>query len=139
MPPRFWGRFTCQAGGNWDHPITGDTFHDAEQLGRYYLAHALAAFDLMGADPDLEAARTVLTWIQRTGAPTFTRRDAFTVLRSNRFPKVTDLDPALTLLTEHGHIRLGDSPTNGKRGRQTVVYEVHPCHAETAETAETQT
>jgi replicative DNA helicase len=92
------GHAGTAGGGNWGQPIPGDTFHNAEQLGRYYLAHALAAFDLMGADPDLEAARTVLAWITRTAAPTFTRRDAFNALRSNRFPKVTALDPALTLL-----------------------------------------
>jgi replicative DNA helicase len=125
-------------GRGWDQPIGADTFGRAEQLGRYYLAHALTAFDLMGADDELDNARAVLAWITRTGAAAFTRRDAFNALRSRRFPKVTDLYPALTLLTDHGHIRLGHSPTAGRRGRQTVAYEVHPCHAQNAENAETQ-
>jgi replicative DNA helicase len=113
-------------GSNWDQPITAATFGNAERIGRYYLAHAHAVFDYMGADPDLDNARTVLAWINRTGTPTFTRRDAFYALRSTRFPKVAELDPALALLTEHGHIRPVLATANPKGGRPSAAYQVHP-------------
>jgi replicative DNA helicase len=113
-------------GSNFDHPIAADTFDRAEQLGRYYLAHALAAFDLMGADPDIDNTRAVLAWITRAGAATFTRRDAFNALRGRRFPKVTDLDPALALLTEHGHIRPAPTAPSPRGGRPSLTYQVHP-------------
>jgi predicted DNA-binding transcriptional regulator AlpA len=100
-------------------------------------------------------AVAALTWIHRTGTPTFTRRDAFNALRNNRFPKVADLDPAFALLVDHGrttapphhrttapphhrttapphhrttappHHRT-TAPANTKGGRPSVNYQVHP-------------
>jgi replicative DNA helicase len=83
-------------------------------------------FDLMGADPDLDDARHILDWIARTGRPSFTRRDLFNELRSQRFAKVTALDPGLELLQEHGHIREQAAEKNPRGGRPSVGYDVHP-------------
>ncbi|TDW88781.1 YfjI family protein [Kribbella sp. VKM Ac-2566] len=109
-------------------PITADTMRAAENVGRYYLDHALAVYDLMGrSDPDLDDAREVLTWITKHGHPTFTRRDALRALQGRtRFAVAADLDPALSLLTDHGHIRPKTPETTGKRGRPSTAYEVHP-------------
>ncbi|TDW65615.1 YfjI family protein [Kribbella pratensis] len=107
-------------------PITADTIRDAEQIGRYYLDHALAVYDLMGrSDPDLDDARALLDWIRKHGHHTFTRRDA---LRANRarFATAKDLTPALELLTDHGHIRPKPTPTSSKGGRPSDTYQVHP-------------
>jgi replicative DNA helicase len=130
-------------GGNlrdgWARPITPNTIAAASQLGHYYLGHALAVFDLMGADPLIDHARHVLDWITRTGAAQFTRRDAFTALKSARFRKVTDLDPALDLLEQHGHIRRREAPPRQGAGRPPApAYDVHPRSAESAESAESQ-
>ena len=38
-------------------------------------AHALAVFDLFGADPALDGARVILRWIEREGKSDFTFRD----------------------------------------------------------------
>lgn len=109
-------------------PITADTMRAAEQIGRYYLDHALAVYDLMGrSDPDLDDAREILAWITKHGHTTFTRRDALRSLQGRtRFTTATDLDPALTILTDHGHIRPKTPETTGKRGRPSTAYEVHP-------------
>lgn len=114
----------------YNQPISPETMAAAEHLGRYYLAHALAVFDLMGrTDPDLDDARHVLDWITRTQRDHFTRRDLFNAIRGQRFAKVTDVNPALDLLTEHGHIRERPTTTagiGGKGGRPSVAYDVHP-------------
>ncbi|WP_432882584.1 YfjI family protein [Kribbella sp. CA-245084] len=109
-------------------PITADTMRAAENVGRYYLDHALAVYDLMGrSDPDLDDAREVLTWLTKHGHTTFTRRDALRSLQGRtRFATAADLDPALTILTDHGHIRPKTPETTGKRGRPSTAYEVHP-------------
>lgn len=112
-------------------PITADNMHAAERVGRYYLDHALAVYDLMGrSHPDLDDARCVLDWItkfcDRTGRDTFARRDALRGLQSNRFPAAEDLEPALKLLVEHGHIRPKTAEKNSKGGRPSHTYEVHP-------------
>jgi replicative DNA helicase len=109
-------------------PITADTMRAAERVGRYYLDHALAVYDLMGrSHPDLDDARELLTWITKHGHPTFTRRDALRALQGRtRFTTAADLDPALNVLTDHGHIRLKTSDGKPGRGRPSATYEVHP-------------
>ena len=107
-------------------PITGDTMRAAEQIGRYYLDHALAAFDLMGnADPTREDAQHVLSWILRQHHTDFTQRQAHIAVRS-RVQKVADLEPALDLLADHGYIAPRPADPNRGRGRPTVIYDVNP-------------
>ncbi len=110
----------------WGRPIEATTLDDAARLARYYLNHALAVFDLMGADPLIDDARHLLDWITRTGANTFTRRDAHNPNRA-RFAKAGDLDPALALLTEHGWIQpLDPAPRPGLGRPPSPRYVVHP-------------
>ncbi|PRX61426.1 uncharacterized protein DUF3987 [Nonomuraea fuscirosea] len=108
-------------------PITTDTVNAAITLGQYFTAHALATFDAMGADPDLEAARVVHAWLHRTGTARFTVREAFTALPRNRFRKVTELEPALDLLEQLGWIRREpEPPRTGPGRRPSPAYAVHP-------------
>jgi len=119
----------------WAAPISTDTMTNAVTIGRYLSEHAVAVFDLMGADPEIEKAGVVLRWIKRAGVSTFTRRDAFRGVTGSRFPKVDDLDPALGLLEGHGWIRTSPLPLGPKPpGRPpSPVYEVHPMGAELTE------
>ena len=81
----------------------------------------------MGADPRLEDARTVHAWIERTRPEQFTRRDAFRAMPRGRFRKVTDLDPALDILEQHGWIRLCQTADHRSPGRPpSPVYDVQP-------------
>lgn len=104
----------------WRQPITADTLDAAAKLGNYFTVHALAAFDSMGADPDLDAARVILDWLTKNRVATFTRRDIYRPLH-RRFRKATDLDPGLRVLAEHGWIRELDN----ERSR-TSTYLTHP-------------
>ncbi len=115
-------------------PITAATIEAAARLGTYYLGHALAVFDLMGADPMIEHARAALEWIVRRD--TFTRRDLFTAIRRGRFRKVTELDPVLDLLSAHGFIRPGPAPPPTGGRPASPPYEVHPRAAEAAQAAQ---
>ena len=110
----------------WDQPISTDTVADAARLGHYYLAHALAVFDLMDTDPTLDRARTILAWITRTQTLRFTRRELLAQLHSSRFRKNADLDAPLHLLERHGYIRPGPAPapTGGRPAARP--YDVHP-------------
>lgn len=103
--------------GTWNHPITTDTFACARQVGDYFLTHAQAAYDLIGADPDLADARALRDWIARTGIHRFTARDAVQALRP-RFRKVADTEPGLRVLETHGWIRrLPSAPRASAAGR----------------------
>ena len=61
----------------WARPVDADTLPGAIRLAGYPVEHALAVFDLMGADPRIDDARWLLDWIARTGHKQFTRRDAY--------------------------------------------------------------
>ena len=92
----------------WAQPISADTFAAAIRLADYLIEHARAVFDLMGADPRTDDARWLLDWIGRTNQVQFSRRDAHRAAPRGRFPKATDLEPALRLLEEHGYLRRVD-------------------------------
>jgi hypothetical protein len=100
----------------WARPIGADTFADAIRLAGYLVEHARAVFDLMGADPHTDDAHWLLDWINRTGRTQFTRREAHAAAARGRFRKATDLEPALTLLEEHGWLRRVDADPPGPRG-----------------------
>jgi hypothetical protein len=102
----------------WARPIGADTFAGAIRLADYLTDHARAVFDLMGADPRVDDARWLLDWIARTGRTQFSRRDAHVAAPHGRFPKATDLEPALRLLEEHGYLRRVDpEPSRAPHGR----------------------
>jgi replicative DNA helicase len=124
----------------WTQPIGADTFAGAVRLASYLIEHAQAVFDLMGADPQVDDARRLLDWITRTGRSQFTRRDAHQAAPRGRFPKATDLDPALRLLEEHGWLRRVDAdPVGPKGGRPpSPRFLVNPLPRATEPTQPTQ-
>lgn len=95
----------------------------AVALGRYFLAHALAAFEQMGADGTLDAAKAVAPWVCDQEA--FTRRDLHQAHRS-RFPKAADVDPVLELFKAHGWVRQRPQPRPRGGRPPSPVYDVNP-------------
>ena len=127
----------------WARPISADTLTSAIWLADYLIEHARAVFDLMGADPRLDDARWLLDWITRTNRTQFTRRDAHKAAPRGRFPKATDLEPALSLLQEHGYLRRVDpQPSRDPHGRgrppsPRFLVNPSPRATETTETTKT--
>ena len=99
----------------WGRPIEADTVESAITIAEYLAAHALAVFDLMGADPVVADARAIVGWLERTNAETFTRRECHRALES-RFTKSADLDPALTLLEDRGWVRRTETVGASSKG-----------------------
>jgi replicative DNA helicase len=123
----------------WARPISADIFAGAIRLAGYLVQHARAVFDLMGADSRVDDGRWLLDWIGRTNQVQFSRRDAHQAARG-RFRKATDLEPALSLLEEHGWLRRVDPEPSGDpygRGRPASPrFLVNPLHP-SSETTET--
>lgn len=109
----------------WSSPVTAATVEHAVTLARYWLAHALVAFQVMGADQALDLARAVAGWVSDRSS--FTRREIFNDHRS-KFPRAADVDPVLARLEEHGWIRRCPDPDRtGKRGRPPApTFDVNP-------------
>jgi hypothetical protein len=110
----------------WALCIGEDTMRSAITLGRYFIAHALVTFGEMGADPKLEMARHLLSWIGRQRRSCLTRRELFEGTKG-RFREVVAMDPAIAVLLDHGFIRQRPSPPRDGPGRPpSSVYEVNP-------------
>jgi replicative DNA helicase len=124
----------------WTQPISPNTLAGAARLADYLVEHARAVFDLMGADPRTDDARWLLDWISHTGQAQFTRRDAHHAAPRGRFPKATDLDPALALLEEHGWLRRVDADSPGPKGGRppSPRFLVNPLHPPTEPTQPTK-
>ncbi|OPX86078.1 MAG: hypothetical protein A4E53_03284 [Pelotomaculum sp. PtaB.Bin104] len=125
----------------WSIPVGVKTVEGAVTLARDYLIyHAKAAFAEMGSNPNIEAARCVLDWINRTSKEKFNKRELFNGVRGQKkFSQVKDLDPALSILIEHCYIRvLPGGRERGQMGRSPgAVYEVNP-YAQNTQKAQNQ-
>ena len=99
------------------------TMNRALKLSFVLANHALAAFDLMGTDKSLEAARTVWRWVERHRHTSFRARDCFSALKGS-FQRMTNIQPAFEVLCERNHLIEATQPAT--RGRPSKVFTVHP-------------
>lgn len=107
-------------------PISDRTVQAAIKIGHYLIPHAKAAFQQMGADPEVEAAKHVLRWIERSGRKDFSKRDAFQGTKG-RFKRVEKLEPALEILAKHDYIRELPRRTEPGPGRKkSPTFRVNP-------------
>lgn len=117
--------------------IGEDPMRRALRIGEFLCAHARIAFDLMEADPIARQARYILAWIQRTGAVSFTLREAYQPLRAG-FKAPAELIPPLDLLVEHEVIRpRSDTPRSGRGRLPSPTFDVNPgIHAQKSQNSE---
>jgi hypothetical protein len=87
--------------------------------------HALAVFNMMGADPDIEGAKRVWRWIEAGRGRSFTARDCFQSLKGS-FKKMEALNPALAVLVERAYIFAVDAETGGPGRKPSPSYQVNP-------------
>jgi len=109
----------------WTIQISGQTMRKAIDLGRYLIPHAQAAFNEMGADPEIDAARYLLDWMITRGITKTSKRDLFQGTKG-RFKRVKALDPALTILEERGFIRQAKADKEGPGRKPSPIYELNP-------------
>jgi hypothetical protein len=108
----------------WSIPIELTTMEKALTLMAVLADHALRAFEVMAANPDLEKAKKILAWVQRKGLKTFTQRDCHHDLQGT-FRRTEDLKPGMEVLKERYIIRQTTVGRNGP-GRSSAVFEVNP-------------
>jgi putative DNA primase/helicase len=110
--------------GPQNHLISKATMETALEIMVVLEEHAIAAFELMKANPDVEDGKKILKWIQRNGKRVFSQRDCHNRLQGS-FQRVGDLEPGLSVLVERSFIRALSRESN-RPGRPSVKYEVHP-------------
>lgn len=105
--------------------IDGKTMDGAIQIARYYIAHAKAAFALMGADAVVKQCKYVLAAIKEKHLERFNTRDIMRLCRS--FKRAEDLQPVLNRLEDYGYIAVEDpKPYSGKGRPPAQMYLVNP-------------
>lgn len=102
--------------------ISLDDMSAALRMAEVLSAHALAVFDLMGADPALDGARVVLRWIEREGKAEFTFRDCH-YAHKTRYKRAAELEPIIDVLIERHFIR---SRVVKVAHRPSRILEVNP-------------
>ena len=105
--------------------VDQETMEHAVIIGRYFLAHAKAAYSLMGADTVNKDARHLLSFIKRERLAEFSRRDAMRLCRS--FKTADSLQPVLNRLCEYGYIAVKpQEPTSGIGRHPSEIYVTNP-------------
>ncbi|SNX60696.1 Protein of unknown function [Nitrosomonas ureae] len=106
----------------WEKEIGIEDMNAAIRMADALSIHALAVFDLMGADPALDGARVILRWIKRQGYPEFTFRDCH-YAHKTRYKRTADLEPAIEVLIERYFIRQRVAKVPHRPSR---IFEVNP-------------
>lgn len=110
--------------GPWEYAIGPDDINSAIKVAQILGAHALKAFDLMKADPNMQNARKVLNWLKRCPQSQFKLRDCHYALKK-RFKKVEELEAALKILEDMNYIQSTSYETSQK-GRPSRTYLANP-------------
>jgi len=125
---RIAGLFHCYShAGSRPHQykLNIETMNWALSLSRKLSRHAIEAYDVMAADPEIEGARKVLHWIATTGVESFTLRDCHYALKGT-FRKRAELDPAIQILSERCYVRRAAMPEKRSAGRPSEAFNVNP-------------
>lgn len=108
-------------------PVEVECVAAAIKIAEYCIPHARMALGIIHRDGRTDAAKRLLSWIKRNGAPEFTRREVHQGLRgSQEFQHPESLDPPLDLLESHEYLRRRRPPRTRKAGRPKVIYDVNP-------------
>ncbi len=107
-------------GAPWSEEISATTMAHALEIMAAVARHSLVAFDLMGADETIAAARKVWEWIKRGRHDTFTAREAYNALKGS-YPRMANIHAALDVLAERGYLDIAQPKRTGSPGRPTSV------------------
>lgn len=114
------------AGGPIPEKVEEEDMAAALEMASRLTVHAMAAFEMMGADPEIEATKHILAWMKRDLPEKFTARECHRALRG-RYPKMEQIRPGLEILHERGFIFPIISGSTKAVGRPaSISYRVNP-------------
>lgn len=113
--------------------LNADTVNDAVQIGDYYRACAIQAFDVMQTDQATADAAYLAEKLSHIDGDTVSARDLHRASRG-RFKTRADLEPALTRLVEHDYLQPLPMPEKSTAGRPpSPLYEINNLWTERTE------
>ncbi len=107
------------------HPLAGETMRAALSVAVILADHAKAAYSLMGSNPAMECALSIVRWVVRDRVEQFSGRDALRAVRG-RFPTMGLVNPGLELLEERAFIRQAEASHTGPGRKPSAVYVTNP-------------
>lgn len=94
--------------------VSEETMANAIRLGRYFLSHALAVFDVIPENEMYKQADRILKMVREKSLSEFDRRLAMRNCRT--FKTVSEIQPVLDFLEDYGYIlRMPEKPTSTGR------------------------
>ena len=103
--------------------VSLDTMNRAIKIGKYFMAHALCAYSIMGADRTLRGAKQILKRLRNQDKRELSKYDLFRLCRGE-FAKADDAKPSIDLLVEYGYLaeRTCSASTGGRpRGSRYLL------------------
>ena len=100
-------------------PISPEVMAGATSIAEFLSAHAVAAYQVMGANEDYENARYLWGRIQRSGQNEMSKRDLFRLCKG-KFKRVEDMDSALQTLITMGYVREMELSTGGRPTKKLI-------------------
>lgn len=106
-----------------------DTMRSAIEIGKYYLEHSKAAFDIMGLSdpPEVQDAKYIISRLEQNDfndkndkINSISKRDALRMCQ--RFKTLEEMEPGLRCLEEHGYIAIVPEEKKGPGRRSEKIY-----------------
>lgn len=105
--------------------VDGQTMHNAIRLGRYFLNHAQAVFNVLPENAMFQNAHKILKMVSDKGLKESSRRTA--MRNCQTFRRVEEIQPVLDFLEDYGYIATVESPPTYGKGRPPMPkYTVNP-------------
>ena len=93
-------------------------------IGEYFLEHAKAAYQLMGADEATDQCKYILRQLQKSQPETITVRDIMRICK--KFKTAESVQTPLTRLCEYGYLREMQFDYSGNGRPQSKSWEINP-------------
>ena len=104
-------------------PISPEVMAGATSITEFLSAHAVAAYQIMGADEEYESARYLWRRIGSTGQDEMSKQDLFR-LCIGKSKRGEDMEPALQALVNMGYVREVEIATGGRPTKKLLI---NPC------------
>lgn len=123
-------------------PIPGETVRRAGEIGKYFLAHAIVAYQLAGQmdDQPTKDAKYILKRLDSTGKTEISKRDLYHLCKERRgLETIEQMEPGLDVLVKRGYIKIervpaAQNPQNPQKGgRPSYMIYVNPIYTELKE------
>ena len=123
-------------------PIPGETVRRAGEIGKYFLAHAICAYQLAGQtdDPPTKDAKYILKRLDSTGKTEIKKKDLFDLCKDRvGLETVEKMEPGLEVLVKRGYIKIEKTPAPQnpqnpqKGGRPSYMIYVNPIYTKMKE------